>query len=88
MVAYLRIIWYWEECLEAKLEPDVKGRIIGVNMQMSKYCLLFGLKLCERILKITDNLSMALQTESLSAAEAQSIAADTISSYFERYEIS
>lgn len=45
---------------------------------MSKYCLLFGLKLCERILKITDNLSMTLQTESLSAAEAQSIAADTV----------
>ena len=45
---------------------------------MSKYCLLFGLKLCERILKITDNLSMTLQTQSLSAAEAQSIAADTI----------
>ena len=76
---YLVLKQLWEECLEAKLEPDVKGRIIGVNTQMSKYCLLFGLKLCERILKITDNLSMALQTESLSAAEAQSIAADTIS---------
>ena len=68
----------WEECLETRLEPDVRGRIIGVSTQMSKYDLLFGLKLCERILKITDNLSMTLQTESLSAAEAQSIAADTI----------
>lgn len=45
---------------------------------MSKYNLLFGPKLCERILKITDHLSMTLQTESLSAAEAQSIATDTI----------
>ena len=45
---------------------------------MSKYSLLFGLKLCERILKIMDNLSTTLQTESLSAAEAQSITADTI----------
>ena len=75
---YLVLKQLWKECLEAKLEPDVKGRIIGVDTQMSRYCLLFGLKLCERILKITDNLSMILQTQSLSAAEAQSIAVDTI----------
>ena len=68
----------WEECLDTRLEPDIKGQIIGVNRQISKCSLLFGLKLCERILKITDNLSMTLQTESLSAAEAKSIAADTI----------
>ena len=61
----------WEECLDTRLEPDIKGQIIGLNTQMSKYSLLFGLKLCERILKITDNLSMTLQTESLSAAEAE-----------------
>ena len=76
---YLVLKRLWKECLEAKLEPDVKGRIIGVDTQMSRYCLLFGLKLCERILKITDNLSMILQTQSLFAAEAQSIAVDTIS---------
>ena len=40
----------WEECLEERLEPDVKGRIIGVQTQMKQYSLLFGLKLCERIL--------------------------------------
>ena len=68
----------WEECLDTRLEPDIKGQIIGVNRQISKCSLLFGLKLCERILKITDNLSTTLQTESLSAAETQSIAADTI----------
>ena len=34
--------------------------------------------LCERILKITDNLSKTLQTESLSASEAQQIAKYTI----------
>ena len=68
----------WEEYIEARLEPDVKGQIIGVKTQMFKYDLSFGLKLCERILKITDNLSTTLQKESLSAAEAQSIATDTI----------
>ena len=30
-----------EECLGGRLEPDVKGRIIGVRMQMSQYNLLF-----------------------------------------------
>ena len=64
----------WEGCLETRLEPEVKGRIIGVKVQMCKYNLLFGLKLCERILLITDNLSMTLQKESMSAAEAQEIA--------------
>ena len=24
----------WDECLETKLEPDIKGRIIGVKHQM------------------------------------------------------
>ena len=33
----------WEECLETKLDPDVKGRIIGVQIQMlhSTRCLVF-----------------------------------------------
>ena len=47
----------WEECLETNLRPDVKGRITGVQAQMQQFSLLFGLKMCERILKITDNLS-------------------------------
>ena len=45
---------------------------------MCKYIMLFGLKLCERILLITDNLSMTLQKESMSAAEAQEIAKLTV----------
>ena len=64
----------WEECLETRLDPDVKGRIIGVQSQMACYNLLFGLKLSERVLKITDNLSKTLQTQSLSAAESHGLA--------------
>ena len=44
---------------------------------MSKYDLLFGLHLCESILKITDNLSKTVQNEFMSASEAQSIAQQT-----------
>lgn len=45
---------------------------------MNQYKVLFGLHLCERILKITDNLNATIQNQSLSAAEAQSIAQMTI----------
>ena len=45
---------------------------------MLKFTLWFGLKLCERILKISDNLSMTLQKQSLSAAQGYDIAQLTI----------
>ena len=64
--------------MEQRLDPDVRGRIIGVKSQMSQYKVLFGLNLCENFLKIADNLSAALQKQTLSAAEAQSIAQMTI----------
>ena len=51
----------WEECLDTTLVPEVKGRMLGVRAQTSQYNLLFGIKLCERILRITDNLSRTLQ---------------------------
>lgn len=55
-----------EECLEERLEPDVKGRIIGVQILMKQYSLLFGLKLCETVLKVTNNLSKTATTVTLS----------------------
>ena len=45
---------------------------------MSTFNLFFGFKLCERILKITDNLSRTLQKTSLSVADAQHIASLTV----------
>ena len=63
----------WDESLETKLDPDIRGRIIGVKAQISQYRLLFGLQLCKRILLITDNLSKTLQKQYLSAAESQEV---------------
>ena len=60
------------------MEPGVKGQISGVKAQMCKYNMFFGLKLCERILLITDNLSMTFQKGSMSVAEAQDIAKLTV----------
>lgn len=66
----------WEE--SSQLQPDVEGQIIGVHTRMSQFRCLFGLKLCERILLVTDNLSKTLQNQSMTAAEGQVIAMLTI----------
>ena len=75
---YKILIQLWEESLETTLVPEVKGRIFSVKAQMSQFNVLFGLKLAERILKITDNLSRTLQKQSMSAAQAQELAEMTI----------
>ena len=63
----------WKECLETTLQPDIKGRINGVKTQMMQYHRLFGLKLSERILKVTDNLCRTLQLQTLSGAKAHQL---------------
>jgi len=66
------------QCLETKLDPDVKGHIIGVQMQMLHYNTLFGLILSKKILKLTDNLSCTLQKQEVSAAEGHAMAEITV----------
>ena len=53
------------------LEPNAKARIEGVKWQMTTFDLLFGLKLCGQVLKMTNNSSKTLQKSSLSAAQTQ-----------------
>lgn len=69
----------WDKCLEGNMAPEVKGRIIGVKEQMSRYHIVFGLWLSCRVMKITDNLSRTLQTQSISAAESYGLAKMTCS---------
>ena len=69
----------WEQCLDTRLVPDVKARIIGVKSQMISLGLLCGMHLSKTILKHTDNLSRTLQKQSMSAAEGQGIAELTVS---------
>ena len=47
---YCILMELWEQCLEIRLDPDVKGQIIGVTTQMTRFDLLIGLQLCEKIL--------------------------------------
>ena len=68
---YNSLLQLWEESLESgRLEPDLKARIIGVKTVMQNFRFLYGLKLSETVLKLTDNLSKTLQHISLSAAVA------------------
>ena len=74
------LIQLWDESLKTKLEPNIKGRIIGVKAQMSQYRLVFGLLLCKKTFLITDNLSKPLQKQSLSTAEGQEVVKLTLQS--------
>jgi hypothetical protein len=77
---YTSLFELWEESLDSpvRLDPDVKARIIGVKTMMQTFNFLYGLKLTETVLKITDNLSRTLQHTSLSAAEGQRVASMTV----------
>ena len=68
----------WEECLESKLEREIRAQIIGVNHQMTTFEYYFGVKLGSLLLKHSDNLSKTLQKTKLSAAEGQSVASLTV----------
>ena len=50
----------WDECLETKLEPDIKGHIIEVKHQIGKFDYFYGVYLGEMLLKHSDNLSHAI----------------------------
>ena len=67
----------WDECLETKLEPVIKGCIIGVKHQMGTFDYFYGVHLGGMLLKHSDNLSCAIQTSHMSAAESQLVAALT-----------
>ena len=71
---YSALTLLWEECLEERLQPDIKGRINGIQTQRRQNNLLFGLKLRERVLTVTHSLSKTLQIQLLSATESYHLA--------------
>ena len=56
----------------------MKSRIIGVKSIMAKFSFYFGSCLGEKILRQTDNLSRALQSSSISAAQGNMLARDVV----------
>ena len=65
----------WDEAIGVARDTESKARIHGIQAQMKKFSFLFGVYLTELVLRHTDNLSRALQSDTVSAAEAQDIAA-------------
>ena len=61
----------WEEVKDITNDFEVWACIVGVQAQMEKFELLFGLVLGIHILKHTDNLSKTLQSPELTAADGQ-----------------
>ena len=72
---YQALLEEWNICLEdTKLQPDVRGRVIGCQTQMNTFSFFFGLNLGERLFAHTDNLSKTLQKEKMSAVSGQRMA--------------
>ena len=68
----------WDAALETALDAEVRSRITGVKAQMESFNYFFGISIGELVLKHGDNLSKALQNESISAAEGQKVASMTV----------
>lgn len=64
----------WRVSLEDKLQPDVRGRIVGCQAQMQTFDFFFGLSLGERLFSHSDNLSKTLQSTRMSAVSGQRLA--------------
>ena len=47
----------WDVCLSERLQPDVRARIIGCNVQIERIDFLLTLHLGENLYSHTDNLS-------------------------------
>ena len=59
----------WGSVLEGNLDTEVKARVIGVQAQMESFTYFFGISVAELVLNHGDNLSVALQSSTISAAE-------------------
>ena len=60
--------------IEDKLQPVVRGRIIGCQAQMQIFDFFFGLSLGEKLFSHSDTLSKALQSTKMSAVSGQRLA--------------
>ena len=62
----------------AKNDHEMSAKCMGVGAQFSSFNFLFGVALGQLVLELADNLSKSLQQKSLSAAEGQHLAEETI----------
>ena len=63
----------WTISLGEKLDPEMRGRIIGVQAQMVKFEYFFGINSLQILLRHSDNLSKTLQSPKITASEGQKL---------------
>ena len=68
-----------EIVLDGNVNPDVRARVIGVQVKMESFEFFFGISVGKPDLNHGDNLSAALQSSTISAAEGQHLASLTVS---------
>ena len=68
----------WDIFLGDKLDKETLYRILGCKSQMTEFRFFFGINLAYRMYSITDNLSKALQSETISSIEGRETAMKTV----------
>ena len=51
----------WDEILEGRVDPDIRGRVVGLQTQMQSFNFFLGIQLGVLVLRHIDNLSSTLQ---------------------------
>ena len=70
---YAALLQEWTIFLDEKLQSDIRGRIIGCQVQMNTFDF-FGLNLGQWMFSHTDNLSRTLQQTKMSALSGKRVA--------------
>ena len=68
----------WTISLGEKLDPEMRGRIIGVQTQMVKFEYFFGINILQILLRHIDNLFKTLQSPEITASEGQKLSNLTV----------
>ena len=68
----------WDESSDGNLEPEIKGRIIGVKSQMNTFNYFYRVTILQLVLRHSDNLSKTLQESSLTSCQGKEIAELTL----------
>jgi len=71
---YQSLMALWDESLNERLDAETKARINGCKKQMESFSFYFGLNLGHKLYSHTDNLSITLQKEKMSAISGKELA--------------
>ena len=70
---YEALMETWAEAKQINNDSEMRARIGGLAKQMESFDFFFGLELGRIVFSMSDNLSKALQSSSISASEGQSL---------------